>query len=549
MRRFVLGVLSALTMACAVSPARGATCPGDCNGDMQVQINELVTCVSIALGTAQLTTCQACNVDGNGMVEITELVTAVNAALLGCNPPPTITPGGPTPTPTTGMPICGNHVVEADEDCDPPNVGHGCAANCTTETRRTANLDSTKSLSPIQTLAGVLGPPDGLHVSGMQVLTTGRAREQAVFGPGTPPKQLFARGEAPIAIKATDVQFNPVNVLGLACACVRGIAVPSLGDGISGVGVAGCGDQGLTDIDFLVEEDHDTTPGSPDNSSTGPIADDPDCSAHSTAALGGTLGALANEIGSDACREGVGETCSGLTGTNYQNSNHEAVPSCVGGTNAGATCAQAADCLGANCADGATPGMLCTAVSDCEGGTKCQAARCKTGPARPAACNSPRFYTFSGGQARPGSVLLLNSTSQTLLPHVAVDACSPERDKNGNCTVASFGPDCLPCTDDDAMITAAMVVPTTSGTASIKIYDANDTKGTILGDGQKCGTKDCIGRVTGAVADCDALKKDPNAPLSGALVTASPTLDSQVGDVVLTTTLVSGTPTPAGDMQ
>jgi hypothetical protein len=548
MRRFVLGALSALTLAWAVSPARGAVCPGDCDANEQVQINELVVCVSIALGTTPLATCSPCDVDGSGMVTINELVAAVNAALVGCNPAATVTPGGPTPTPTTGMAICGNGVVEADEDCDPPNVAQAdphrppCAANCTTETRRMATLDPTKSLSPIQTLGGVLAT---LPVSGTQVLTTGRARDEAVFGPGTPPKQLFAAGEAPIAIKAEDVKFDPVNVLGLACACVRGIAVPSLGDGISGVGVAGCGDQGLTDIDFLVEEDHDTTPGSPGNSGSGPIADDADCSAHSTTTtLGGTLAALASELGSDACLEGKGETCSGLVGTNYQYSTHEAVPSCLGGTNAGATCAQATDCPGSNCTDGTTPGMLCTTVSDCENGTKCQAAKCKTGTARPAACNSPRVYTFSGGHALRGSVLLLNSTSQTLLPHVAIDACKPERDNTGKCTVASFGADCLPCTNDDSMIMAAMVVPTTSGTASIKIYDANDNKGSVLGDGQKCGTKDCIGRVSGALADCDALKNNPNAPLSGALVTASPTVDSQVGDVVLTTTLQAQVPAP-----
>src|SRR5260221_12127979 len=108
MRRLVLGALSALTLAWAVGPARGAVCPGDCDGNMSVQINELVTCVSIALGTVQLATCSACDVDGGGTVTINELVAAVNAALIGCNPPPTTTPGGATPTPSAA--ICGNGV-------------------------------------------------------------------------------------------------------------------------------------------------------------------------------------------------------------------------------------------------------------------------------------------------------------------------------------------------------------------------------------------------------------------------------------------------------
>jgi hypothetical protein len=512
MRRFVLGALSALTLAWAVSPARGAVCPGDCDGNMSVQINELVTCVSIALGTTQLSTCSACDVDGNGMVVINELVAAVNAALLGCNPAATVTPGGPTPTPTTGTAICGNGVVEADEDCDPPKIGKGCAANCTTETRRTANLDPTKSLSPIQTLGGVL---DTLHISGTQVLTTGRSRDKAVFGPGNPPKQLFAAGEAPIAIKAVDVQFDPISVLGLACACVRAVPVPAFGDGISGIGVAGCGDQGLTNVDFLVEQDHDTNPASPFNSggdAPNSLPDDTDCTAQSVAAIDGTLAQAGNEIVSNACLEGVGADCSAISGTASQSAKHFVIPSCIGGTTPGATCKANTDCPGSTCVEGPTPGKVCTAMADCGGGT-CQPAVCKsTGTKRAAAaCNSPRVYTFSGGQALKGAVLLINNTSQTLLPSVAQDACAD------NCGAMAFGPDCKACTDDDLMIMPPMIVPTTSGTASIKIYDANDTKGVVLGDGAMCNGVLCKGSVKGAGADCEALKNDKNAPLSGAV--------------------------------
>jgi hypothetical protein len=73
---------------------------------MQVRINDLVTCVAIALETEPVSTCSACEVDGNGMVVVNELVDAVNAALNGCNPPvggtatPTATPIGGTQIPT-----------------------------------------------------------------------------------------------------------------------------------------------------------------------------------------------------------------------------------------------------------------------------------------------------------------------------------------------------------------------------------------------------------------------------------------------------------------
>jgi hypothetical protein len=59
-------------------------CAGDCNGDGMVAINELVTGVSIALGSAPVTSCPAIDTDGNGEVAINELVAAVNNALSGC---------------------------------------------------------------------------------------------------------------------------------------------------------------------------------------------------------------------------------------------------------------------------------------------------------------------------------------------------------------------------------------------------------------------------------------------------------------------------------
>lgn len=68
-----------------------AACPGDCNGDGQVAIPELIRGVAAALG-GELD-CPAMDGDGNGLVAIGELIAAVNAALGGC-------PSGATPTPT-----------------------------------------------------------------------------------------------------------------------------------------------------------------------------------------------------------------------------------------------------------------------------------------------------------------------------------------------------------------------------------------------------------------------------------------------------------------
>jgi hypothetical protein len=62
----------------------GGSCAGDCDGGGSVQINELVKCVNIALGSAESDSCPACDANGMNGVEISELVRAVNASLSGC---------------------------------------------------------------------------------------------------------------------------------------------------------------------------------------------------------------------------------------------------------------------------------------------------------------------------------------------------------------------------------------------------------------------------------------------------------------------------------
>ena len=59
-------------------------CAGDCNGDGAVAINELITGVNIALGSAQVTSCPSFDGNGDGNVAINELIAAVNNALNGC---------------------------------------------------------------------------------------------------------------------------------------------------------------------------------------------------------------------------------------------------------------------------------------------------------------------------------------------------------------------------------------------------------------------------------------------------------------------------------
>ncbi len=62
-----------------------AVCVGDCNGDGQVTINELLTMVNAALGTASAAACAAGDASANGEITVDEILSAVNNALTGCS--------------------------------------------------------------------------------------------------------------------------------------------------------------------------------------------------------------------------------------------------------------------------------------------------------------------------------------------------------------------------------------------------------------------------------------------------------------------------------
>jgi len=62
----------------------GQTCPGDCNANGQVTVDELVTGVAIALGNAPVEECPAFDANGDALLTIDELVQAVNNALNSC---------------------------------------------------------------------------------------------------------------------------------------------------------------------------------------------------------------------------------------------------------------------------------------------------------------------------------------------------------------------------------------------------------------------------------------------------------------------------------
>jgi len=102
--RFARLVLLSALVAFASPSAYGAvaaqasTCPGDCNGNGEVTINELIVGVNIALEIEPVTTCPVFDASGDGTVTVNEIILGVNASLNDC-PLPTATPS-PVPTPT-----------------------------------------------------------------------------------------------------------------------------------------------------------------------------------------------------------------------------------------------------------------------------------------------------------------------------------------------------------------------------------------------------------------------------------------------------------------
>lgn len=90
---------STLRMQNLCTPTGGTcSCVGDCNCDGSVTVDEIVTMVSIALGTLDPPDCLMGDANGDSMITVDEIITAVTNALNGCPAPP----ASPTPTATVG---------------------------------------------------------------------------------------------------------------------------------------------------------------------------------------------------------------------------------------------------------------------------------------------------------------------------------------------------------------------------------------------------------------------------------------------------------------
>ncbi len=109
-------------------------CPGDCNGDYHVEVNELVSSIDIVLQKEPTTKCIAADINRDATVSVAELVRAVYFAVHGC-------PFIPSKTPTS------TQTRTATKTLTPTDT----ATNTSTPTE-TITLTTTATWSPTNTV-------------------------------------------------------------------------------------------------------------------------------------------------------------------------------------------------------------------------------------------------------------------------------------------------------------------------------------------------------------------------------------------------------------
>jgi hypothetical protein len=65
-------------------PPSVSPCPGDCNDDLVVKVDEIIILVDIALGNTSIPPCDAGDLNHDNKITVNEILAAVNRALNGC---------------------------------------------------------------------------------------------------------------------------------------------------------------------------------------------------------------------------------------------------------------------------------------------------------------------------------------------------------------------------------------------------------------------------------------------------------------------------------
>jgi 6-phosphogluconolactonase (cycloisomerase 2 family) len=155
-------VVLAVLITSGNAPAGAQSCTGDCGGDGQVAITELLTCVNIALGSATQDACAACDANSDGKVTIDELVASVRYALTGC---PAATPTA-TPTETETPTETATALATAGSSATPSPIGSSTAS-----LSPTASLTATPTVTPTVTATVTASPTPSATLAPTATLT------------------------------------------------------------------------------------------------------------------------------------------------------------------------------------------------------------------------------------------------------------------------------------------------------------------------------------------------------------------------------------------
>ena len=542
---YATGLVLSFTLLGA-QPAIATHCSGDCNDDGRTNVSEIIRCVRMALDAGS-TGCDSCDRNANGRISVSELIQAVIAALSGCPPKPTptitdtpTTIGSPTPSATNTAPptrvptpipmgcrapnegeaiVCGDGICMTPENCDlggicvdGPNNGHSCTR------------------------------PD--HCPG--------GRCTVVGGQPIPNNTTTCSANCTFETERTARISDSSTLLIQTQAFQIGVDLSGTHSILTG--------EGRPDDTIDINGETTYAPGDiPITTKASGLEFNP-TSIPPLVCL--CIDALEHgAFGPGNSGAGVASCGRDLPGTGYRTVvDHRTDP-------IGEDFTPVEGCA-------MPPDPECTATSETAPGLTSHACRegidsdCRgISSVHTGTCNSPKVTTRSGSAGPRGSAFLWQNLSISLLADSG--RCAPS-----DCRVHDYGPDCIPCTDDDRAYREIDISPLTTGTANAVLWNAGSEPGEIISEGSQtpcedlnhtvpcqtgsqcgiqevcrptmiggslacgipCGGQTCRTTEHGTPFSCSQLQSQDNNQLtSGALALSWPAIDGPtIGDTVTT---------------
>ncbi|HVN86296.1 MAG TPA: hypothetical protein VMW17_15785 [Candidatus Binatia bacterium] len=320
----------------------------------------------------------------------------------------------------------------ADADCG--GVAGSCANSCGTN--------------------GVCSVSSGATLNGLGSVIAALAIGPLIGGEDLVLGKAGADGMIPVAVPAASVQFNPVKVPGLACACPRGVAAPDInGPGNSGSGYINCGMTALNGIDLSITVDHNTTPShasnGPGTCAAGTTRAGLACGADADCGTGSPAGSCANsKKGGGICVDGANQNkvCHADSDCPDSICNSPDDATCTNAdppppAGSGTTACKETKTI---CTSGPLAGTACKFNSDCGGSSFYCGNACNAISPHTNVCNSPRHLRAIHTGGLGSAVILSNTAIGTILDATESGNCS----RAGKCTTFAQGTTPVGCQVD-----------------------------------------------------------------------------------------------------